>query len=269
MPNGFQTIVHPTVFSDASANAFAHALRIVLATRGKLYLVHVADSDSFDDGFPHVRHALGLWNLMNEEEPPAAVGKLGIKVSKVGLESETPLSGLSNFLDEHPTDLLVIATHGRDGIDYWLHGSIAEELSRRAKVATLFIPPTARGFVDQGTGKIQLSRVLVPVDQSPPSEVLGIIRAFVRTMNELDATIELMHVGETGPQIIEDGAVVPVALQTGDPVTAILATAEQVDLIAMPTKGHHGILDALRGSTTERVVRHSPCPVLAVPATSD
>jgi nucleotide-binding universal stress UspA family protein len=259
MPYGFQIIVHPTDFSDASAHAFAHALRIVLAMRGTLYLVHVADSDSFDDGFPHVRQALGLWNLMNEEESPAAVGKLGIKVSKVGVESETPLSGLSNFLDVHPTDLIVIATHGRDGIDHLLHGSIAEELSRRAKVATLFIPPTARGFLDHGTGKIHLSRVLVPVDHSPPSEVLSIIRAFVRTMNELDATIELMHVGETGPEIMEDGAVVPVALQTGDPVSAILAAAEQVDLIAMPTKGHHGFLDALRGSTTERVVRHSPC----------
>ena len=269
MPYGFQTIVHPTDFSDASAYAFAHALRIVLALRGTLYLVHVADSDSFDDGFPHVRQALGLWNLMNEEESPAAVGKLGIKVSKVGVESETPLSGLSNFLDVHPTDLIVIATHGRDGIDHLLHGSIAEELSRRAKVATLFIPPTARGFVDQGTGKIHLLRVLVPVDRSPPSEVLSSIRAFVRTMNELDATIELMHVGETGPKIMEDGAVVPVTLHTGDPVSAILAAAEQVDLIAMPTKGHHGFLDALRGSTTERVVRHSPCPVLAVPVKSD
>jgi nucleotide-binding universal stress UspA family protein len=45
----------------------------------------------------------------------------------------------------------------------------------------------------------------------------------------------------------------------------ILATAEQADLVAMPTKGHDGFLDVLRGSTTERVVRHAPCPVLALP----
>jgi nucleotide-binding universal stress UspA family protein len=269
MSYDIRTIVHPTDFSDASATAFAHALRIVLAAKSALYLVHVTESDSFEDGFPHVRQALSRWNLMNKDENPEAVGRLGIKVSKVGLESETPLGGLFDFLDDHPTDLIVIATHGRDGIDHLLHGSIAEELSRRAKVATLFIPPTARGFVDQGTGKIHLSRVLVPVDHSPPSEVLGNIRAFVRTMNELDATIELMHVGETAPQIIEDGAALPVALHTGDPVTAILAAAEQVDLIAMPTKGHDGILDALRGSTTERVVRHSPCPVLAIPVRPD
>jgi len=41
MPHRFQTIVHPTDFSDASVNAFAHALRITLAMRGKLYLVHM------------------------------------------------------------------------------------------------------------------------------------------------------------------------------------------------------------------------------------
>ena len=52
---------------------------------------------------------------MEEDEPPAAVGKLGIKVSKVGLESETPLIGLLDFLGRHPSDLIVIAT--LDGID--------------------------------------------------------------------------------------------------------------------------------------------------------
>jgi nucleotide-binding universal stress UspA family protein len=262
---GFQTIVHPTDFSNASANAFAHALRIVLAIKGTLHLLHVADSESLHDGFPHIRHALALWNLMEEDETPASVGKLGIRVSKVGLESETPLSGLLKFLALHPTDLIVMATHGRDGIDHWLHGSIAEEVSRKAKVATLFIPPTARGFVDQDTGKVSLSRVLVPVDNSPPTDVLRNIRAFVQSVGGSNALFEFMHVGETGPQIIEDGAVVPVALQTGDPVSAILATAQQADLVAMPTKGHDGFLDVLRGSTTERVVRHAPCPVLALP----
>jgi nucleotide-binding universal stress UspA family protein len=38
------------------------------------------------------------------------------------------------------------------------------------------------------------------------------------------------------------------------------------DLIAMPTMGHQHILDAVRGSTTERVLRQAPCPVLAISA---
>jgi nucleotide-binding universal stress UspA family protein len=33
----------------------------------------------------------------------------------------------------------------------------------------------------------------------------------------------------------------------------------------MVTAGHEGILDTLRGSISEQVLRHSPCPVLAVP----
>jgi nucleotide-binding universal stress UspA family protein len=89
-------------------------------------------------------------------------------------------------------------------------------------------------------------------------------------MNEQGATIELMHVGETAPSIrrTADGALVPVTRRTGDVVSAILQAAEeqQADLIAMPTADYHGFLDALRGSTTERVIRHAPCPVLSVPA---
>jgi nucleotide-binding universal stress UspA family protein len=40
----------------------------------------------------------------------------------------------------------------------------------------------------------------------------------------------------------------------------------QADLIAMATAGHQRYLHASRGSTTERVLRYVPCPVLAVPA---
>jgi nucleotide-binding universal stress UspA family protein len=57
-------------------------------------------------------------------------------------------------------------------------------------------------------------------------------------------------------------------VRTGDVVSTILEVAaeEKANLIAMPTGGHHGFLDAMRGSITERVLRHAPCPVFAVPA---
>jgi nucleotide-binding universal stress UspA family protein len=61
----------------------------------------------------------------------------------------------------------------------------------------------------------------------------------------------------------------PVMLRSGDVVSTIVDVAIEfdVDFIGMPTAGHRNILDALRGSTTERVIRHAPCPVIAVPAT--
>jgi nucleotide-binding universal stress UspA family protein len=268
----FQTILHPTDFSAPSSDAFAHALRIAIAMRSKLYLVHVAESEYYEqDGFPHIRHALALWRLMNENDPPSAVGRLGIRVAKIGLKPQDPLRGLARFLAEHPSDLIVLATHGRDGVAHWLHGSIAEELSRAARLPTLFLPSTARGFVDQTNGNVHLSRVLVPIDHAPqPVEALDTIQNLIAPMNEEGTTIELMHVGGSAPLVprISDCAIVPVALRTGDVTSTILEAAneQQADLIAMPTAGHQGFLDALRGSITERVLRNAPCPVLAVPA---
>jgi nucleotide-binding universal stress UspA family protein len=51
-------------------------------------------------------------------------------------------------------------------------------------------------------------------------------------------------------------------------VDHLLRTAleEEADLIVMATAGHDGFLDAIRGSTTERVLHGTRCPLLAVPA---
>jgi nucleotide-binding universal stress UspA family protein len=56
-------------------------------------------------------------------------------------------------------------------------------------------------------------------------------------------------------------------LVTGDPVERILKEAADwsPDLIVMATHGHRDFFDALRGGTTERVLRGVHCPVLAVP----
>jgi nucleotide-binding universal stress UspA family protein len=44
-----RTIVHPTDFSEASAEAFAHALRIALTEKSTLYLLHAAEPDDDTD----------------------------------------------------------------------------------------------------------------------------------------------------------------------------------------------------------------------------
>jgi nucleotide-binding universal stress UspA family protein len=53
----------------------------------------------------------------------------------------------------------------------------------------------------------------------------------------------------------------------GDVVGEILAAARErrADLIVLTTRGRHGFLDALRGSTTERLLARADCPLLAVP----
>jgi nucleotide-binding universal stress UspA family protein len=51
----------------------------------------------------------------------------------------------------------------------------------------------------------------------------------------------------------------------GAVVETLLAEADRADLVAMPMAGARGLVDAIRGSTTERMVREVTCPVLALP----
>ena len=55
---------------------------------------------------------------------------------------------------------------------------------------------------------------------------------------------------------------------TGDPAPEILrlAAAEHVDLIVIASHGETGWRHLVFGSVAEKVVRHSPCPVLTITA---
>jgi len=63
-------------------------------------------------------------------------------------------------------------------------------------------------------------------------------------------------------------------LRVGNPFHGIttIITEKKVDLVVMGTKGHTKLEEMVIGTNTEKVVRHSHCPVLTVqnkPATSD
>ena len=269
-----QSIVHPTDFSEASAEAFAHALRIAIAAKGTLTILHVAADPSLDEwsSFPHVRQTLAAWGLMKGTESTAEIqAKTGVKVVKVAMMPQSPIDAILGFLGKHPADLMVLATEARQGVARWLHGSVAEQLARHAKAPTLFVSANARGFVDPARGEVHLRHVLIPVDHEPkPAKAIAAITGFARLMAGVDAEPRLLHVGKEPPKVerhAEPNRPLPVALRHGDVLDAILDVANDwpADLIGMATAGHHGFLDALRGSTTERALRRAPCPVLAVP----
>jgi len=55
-------------------------------------------------------------------------------------------------------------------------------------------------------------------------------------------------------------------VRMGRPVTEIITAAKELeaDLIILSTHGYTGLKHVLLGSTAENVLRHAPCPVLAV-----
>lgn len=273
-PTVIQTIAHPTDFSPASERAFAHALCLALTTRSRLFLLHVKARGEVDSwsSFPHVREMLARWGLMGANEPTAAIEtKLGVTVAKVEIEHHDPTSGLTEFILGHRPDLLVLATHGREGLGRWLAGSVSEATARRTHVPTLFIGPEALGFVDAMSGEMRLHRVLLPIAHQPPAlRAFGTLAGLLDGLGTPASAIHVMHIGDTVPAFETPPGIEPpqVDLETGPVVDTIIGAAERLlsDLIAMPTAGHRGVLDALRGSTTEQVLRHAPCPLLALPA---
>ena len=271
------TIVHPTDFSAASERAFAHALAVALLRRASLTLLHVGTEEQTDwSRFPGVRAMLERWGMLEPGSSQAAVfERLGVRVTKRSIAGRLPALAVIDYLAENPADLLVVATEGRDGAARWLHGSVAEAMARWSKTTTLFVPANGQRDIVAIDGKLTLRNVLIPIDHAP--DAAAAVELAMRTADifgDGDVTITLLHVGAeaAAPRVhAPDGDRWTFARmhRDGDAVTQILAVADlvQAELIVMPTAGRAGVFEALRGGTTERVLRQAPCPLLAVPAT--
>jgi len=264
-----QTIAHPTDFSPASSGAFAHALRLATEFRAKLDLLHVKypDDDDAWDSFPHVRETLARWGVLPENASYYDLeNQVGISVRKVEIGRGDTVAGIIQFLLSHRPDLIVVATHGRSGFNRWLSGSVAQDVAHRIHLPTLFVGPSARPFVDLETGELRLTTVVVPVTSQPePGRALDTLEAL---LEPISLAWDVIHVGNIDPIIVRPSRrSLSVKLVDGPVVETILTEVDVVDadLIAMPTEGRHGFLDALRGSTTERILHQARCPLLALP----
>jgi nucleotide-binding universal stress UspA family protein len=270
-----RTILHPSDFTPASEAAFCHALRIALTSGADLTLFHMTeDHHEHWSEIAGVRETLARWNLLAPGSDALEVGKLGLRARKLTVRGEDPVRAVRRRLDEAEVNLIVLATHSRDGMARWLHPSTAEPIAREAHTLSLFIPEGGREFVSRESGAVLLRHVLVPVAATPsPQDAVWAAARLARAVGAIEATFHLLHVGE--PDGMPEFAL-PAGeeerwnwrTREGSVVETIVAAAADIsaDLIVMATDGHHGFLDALRGNTTERVLRAAKCALLAVPS---
>ncbi|MFM7862941.1 MAG: universal stress protein [Planctomycetaceae bacterium] len=268
-------VLHATDFAAGSTVAFAHALRLACAAKSTLSILHI---ERAEDGrpdwsqFPAVRDTLARWGMLPEHASKSDVAGLGVRIGKASVTDPDPVAGVLGFLDEHPADLLVLATQQRHGLDRWLHQTTAGRINAGSDGATLFLPVGCTGFVQEDTGQVQLRNIVVPIDFEPdPEPAIEVVCDIVNALEVPECHIHLLHIGDPAdsPGVSLPGSpAVSYHWHTaaGSVVSTILQRAQQLqaDLIAMTTAGRNGLLDALRGSTTEQVLEHSGCPVLAV-----
>jgi nucleotide-binding universal stress UspA family protein len=266
-----KSIFHPSDFSEASEVAFAHALAIALIREAELVILHARRGEREDwSQFPAVRKTLARWRMLEAGSLPSEVfEKLAVRITKVSTKGD-PVRASMRQIEKQKPDLVVLATRGRRGLPLWLKPSVSQAIARRTNAMTLFVPRDCHGIVSRG-GVVNLRRILLPVDHQPdPRDVVIRATRAAEALSDECVEIVLLHVNGTEfPRLHRpDGEAWEwkELRREGDVVAEILNGAQDTDLIVMATEGRQGVIDAMRGSVTERVVRDAPCPVLAVPA---
>lgn len=268
-------IFHPTDFSPASMDAFGHALKLCVGMKCDLTIMHVdpARADPDFESFPRVRATLSRWGVLREGATREELLTLGLGIRKIHAMGASPVTSILQSLWRKPADLIVLAIHPNDTLAKWLPGMIGRSVARKSRTMSLFVPGYTTGFVALDSGAVRVHRLLIPIDHHPrPQAAVDAASMLAAGLGVLEVTFDVLHVGTPSsmPRLRlprRGGWIWNETVRAGDVVSEILEATQRhpPDLIVMATEWRHGFLDALLGSTTERVLRRAECPLLAVP----
>lgn len=137
----YETILVPTDGSPAAEAAIGHALDIGTKYDATIHGLFVVDGSAYstlEAGAEIVLEAL-------ETEGQQAVERIKQKATDAGLEcvtntrSGTAYQTILQYIEDEGIDLVVMGTHGRQGIDRYLLGSVTERVVRTADVPVLTV----------------------------------------------------------------------------------------------------------------------------------
>lgn len=287
----FKRIAVLTDLGSGSEKMVDYAASLARWYGSELLLVH-AYSPEFYAAIPP--EPLPVWPASGLSPKQDAEQKVKALTDKLNLHPkvmirEASIGQILDEVDEYHPSLLVLATHGREGIEKWLGGSIAEEVFRRVQWPVLIQGPDC-SQTESGLQK-QFERVLYATDLSPAS--LTTLQYAAGIAHDHEAQLTVLYV-EPDPkqgfsfdrvmaqQRLEDwlqdhidglsealaGAYCNVDF--GEPGAKIVAVAvqQQADLVVVGARGLGAISGAAShflGGTAYKVSCSSKCPVLIVP----
>lgn len=293
-----KNILCATDFSDFSNRTIPYGVALAKEFDAKLYVCHVIDFSSIaiygEFQLNPVDQQVRI-KKQAAEQLDQLIGKQPVKWEPL-ISAGHIADELSRLVEEKEIDLVIAATRGRSGLKRFILGSVTERLMRVLSCPLMVVHSPEHQFVNPVNQQIRLKKILVGCDFSPDSDL-----AFQHALSlaqEFEAGLHLVHViepsvykdltkpdntlGEEIQQGVHDRltekllAMVPEdARHWCAPKTRILqgqpyeelgqyAKTEDVDLIVLGVRGHGLIKTLFLGSTTDRVVRQAPCPVLSV-----
>lgn len=273
-----RTILFPTDFSEFSNKAFPFAAEIAKAFGAKLVLMHVAELEEADPANP--AHSFAPLSDLGET----------IETERVVIRGHAPYKDILDLSRAKNCDLIVMATHGRSSLSqFFLGGSIAEEVARFSSIPVFIVKIEATEPAESYTGR--LKEILFTTDLSEASA-----NAFPHAAlfaGKFGAKLFVLHVIEEGHSSFYESkglnsgdadfksgveellkqyisslaggeAVTSAHVVEGRAEDEIVRFAEEhaIDLIAISMHGHTGLVEEIIGTTTDRVIRHSHCPVI-------
>jgi nucleotide-binding universal stress UspA family protein len=275
--------------TDLSQDALALGTVLARATGARLLVVSVVGGE-----YPY---APGAEDRQRDQQAhaetvlaEAVAGIEGVEVETRAVIARSPAQGLHDLAAAEAADVLVLGSSHRGAIGRVLAGSVAERLLHGSPCAVAVAPS---GYRERGD---DLRVVAVGFNGSPESRIAlaqaaGIaasahaaLRVFaVHEPNLFFGPAEVPARGDHGEilrgererleqelqealaelpgELRTQGAVVP-----GSAPEVLTAEAEKgVDLLVVGSRGYGPLRRVLLGGTSARLMRDSPCPVLALP----
>jgi nucleotide-binding universal stress UspA family protein len=196
------------------------------------------------------------------------------------------------------SEMIVVGSKGHNALYSALIGSVSRQVAHHADVPVVIVRPSeGESSGDGGSGDgDELRPILVGVDGSDQSlaalawagreaELHGRPLTVVTTWDYPAIQVASMTLGNVLPPagLMEEAAAdslriwlddveIPASVQVtataveGSPAQAIIEAAASAHMLVIGARGSGGFASLRMGSVANRVIAHSPCPVVVVPA---
>lgn len=143
-------ILVPLDFSDLSERALKHAHELALTYGARIDLLHVVEEIALPAAYGMEPINVVIPEVVESSERAMAEmarKEIGYEHVVVHALAGYAVSTILDFADENDIDLMVIATHGRTGLDRLLMGSVAEKVVRRAPCPVFTVKSFGKSLV--------------------------------------------------------------------------------------------------------------------------
>ncbi len=140
-----ERILFPTDFSEGAAHALRYAMDLTKHYNAKLHILHVVYDFASIAGshIPHIStdefsREINKWAMDKIEKCCLEEIKDIPDVEKTVVEG-IPYEEIIKFAEKDKSDVIVIGTHGRSGLEKFIFGSTAERVVRKAPCAVMSV----------------------------------------------------------------------------------------------------------------------------------